>query len=308
MPVSDYPPGDHVLRLWQDLADTDMLPPQWLEDTVRHVTPLAVDIAGLHTRQQQPLVVGINGAQGTGKSTLAKALALMLENTFHLKTTVLSLDDFYLSHASRQHLGQSVHPLLVTRGVPGTHDVPLALDTLQRLRDRNDEVYLPGFDKARDDRIAEADCRHARAPRDIIILEGWCIGAQPQTETELTEPANALERNEDSDGRWRRYVNACLAGDYQDLFAAIDYLIMLQAPSFESVLAWRSLQERKLAATLTGHRPSATKIMTPDAIRRFIQHYERLTRHCMATLPAQADAVLYLDTDHRMHSCAPEIH
>ncbi len=308
MPVSRDTPGDRVLSLWQDLADTDMLPPQWLEDTVRHVTPLAINIAGLHARQQRPLVVGINGAQGTGKSTLAKAIALMLENKFHLKTTVVSLDDFYLSHASRQHLGQTVHPLLVTRGVPGTHDVALALDTLQRLRQGNDDVVLPGFDKANDDCIAEADCGRARAPRDIIILEGWCIGVQPQTEAELTAPVNPLELNEDSDGRWRRYVNHCLAADYQDLFADIDYLIMLKAPSFDCVLAWRSLQESKLAAKLAEHQQLAAKIMTPDAIHRFIQHYERLTRHSIATLPAQADTVLYLDTDHRIHPCEPELH
>lgn len=308
MPVSSHTPGDTVLRLWQTLADTEKLPPQWLVDTVRHVTPLAVSVAGLHADRQQPLVVGINGAQGTGKSTLAKALALMLDNTFHLKTTILSLDDFYLSHSARRHLGQTVHPLLVTRGVPGTHDLSLALDTLHRLQHSSDDVALPGFDKANDDCIAAVDRAHTRAPRDVVILEGWCIGVSPQTEAELAEPVNSLELHEDSDGHWRHYVNDCLAAGYQDLFAGIDYLIMLKAPSFDCVLEWRRLQEAKLAASLTDQQQSGSRIMTPDAISRFIQHYERLTRHCLATLPAQADVVLQLDTDHRIHHCEAEQH
>lgn len=296
MPAPTQSPDNTVLRLWQDFAASETLPPQWLEDMTHHAAPLAARIGALCTAKRQSLVVGINGAQGTGKSTLAIALALMLENKFHLTTTVLSLDDFYLSHATRQQLGQSVHPLMTTRGVPGTHDIPLALETLQRLCSSHGDVTLPGFDKGRDDCIAEIDRRHTQAPRDVILLEGWCIGVQPQSDADLARPVNMLESNEDADGRWRRHVNDRLGGEYQGLFAAIDYLVMLKAPSFDCVLEWRSLQEAKLAV----RQPSGTKIMTPDAILRFIQHYERLTCHSLATLPALADTVLHLDTDHRI--------
>ncbi|MEX0738812.1 MAG: hypothetical protein WD071_05680 [Pseudohongiella sp.] len=296
MPASNPSPGEFVFRLWQDLADAEMLPPQWIEDAVRYFAPLAEEIGEQYAAQHGTLVVGINGAQGTGKSTLAKALALMLENRLNLTTTVLSLDDFYLSHAARQQLGQSVHPLLVTRGVPGTHDVNLAMETVHRLRSSTGDVALPGFDKSRDDCVARAHQQQARAPRNIIILEGWCLGVQAQTDAQLHDAINALELNEDTDGRWRHFVNQRLADDYQALFACIDYLVMLKAPSFDCVLEWRSLQEAKLAAgTHTGN-----KIMTPDAISRFIQHYERLTRHGMETLPALADRVLHLDADHRI--------
>lgn len=298
MSVSHQPAGDLVLRLWQDLAATDRLPPQWLEDALRYIAPLAHEIASHHAARQHTLVVGINGAQGTGKSTLAKALALMLENKLNLTTTVLSLDDFYLSREARLHLGRAQHPLLVTRGVPGTHDITLALATLQRLRSTRDDVALPGFDKARDDCIAEADRLYTRAPRDVIILEGWCVGVQPQSAAALADPVNILESAEDRDGRWRSFVNERLGADYQELFACIDYLVMLKAPSFDCVLEWRSLQETKLAA----RNHSGTRIMTPDAIMRFIQHYERLTRHAIATLPAQADVVLQLDANHRIRS------
>ena len=296
MAAANHSPGDLVFRLWQDLAEAEMLPPQWLDDAVHYIAPLADEIGEHYAAKQQTLVVGINGAQGTGKSTLAKALALMLENKLNLNTTVLSIDDFYLGHAARQHLGQAVHPLLVTRGVPGTHDIALALDTLRRLTSTRGEVALPGFDKARDDCIAETDRVHTRAPRDVIILEGWCIGVPAQTDGQLNEPVNALELNEDSDGRWRRLVNDHLAAEYQTLFACIDYLVMLKAPSFDCVLEWRSLQEAKLAA----RQKAGTKVMTPDAMVRFIQHYERLTRHGIATLPGRADTVLHLDADHRI--------
>lgn len=308
MPDTSAPSDDLMRTLWQTLADTEKLPPQWLEDTQRHLPALVGRLAARHAEQQQPLVVGINGAQGTGKSTLAKAIAIMLENRFQLKTTVLSLDDFYLSHQARQQLSQRVHPLLATRGVPGTHDIAQALATLQQLRSSAGEVTLPGFDKATDDCLPPAGRQHTRAPRDVIILEGWCIGVTPQDSEALTEPVNTLESQEDSDGRWRRHVNDRLADDYQDLFARIDYLVMLKPPSFDCVLSWRSLQEAKLAAQQPADSAAQSRIMTPVAIKRFIQHYQRLTEHAFSTLPERADAVLTLDAQHRMGDIHYKIH
>lgn len=308
MPAPSQSPEDRVLSQWQHLASTELLPPQWLADTLQHVPALVARIAARHATQAQPLVVGINGAQGTGKSTLAKTIAIMLENQFHLKTTVLSLDDFYLSRQARVQLGHSVHPLLATRGVPGTHDMLQAMATLQQLCSTCGEVALPGFDKATDDCLPPAVRRHTRAPRDIVILEGWCIGVPPQDSEALNDPVNSLEAREDADGRWRRHVNERLADDYQALFACIDYLIMLQAPSFDCVLAWRSLQEAKLAAKQSAGHSAGSGIMTPDAIKRFIQHYERLTRHAFATLPDQADAILRLDADHRICASIYKVH
>lgn len=308
MPATADSPHECIVRLWQTLADTDMLPSQWLEDTICHIPPLTARISKMQAARQQPLVVGINGAQGTGKSTLAKAVAIMLENQYHLKTTTLSLDDFYLSRQARQQLGNSIHPLLSTRGVPGTHDISQALTTLQQLRGDNGDVSLPGFDKSRDDCVAPQNRRHTCTPRDVIILEGWCVGVLPQDTESLKTPVNVLEAEEDADGRWRHYVNDCLAREYQNLFASIDYLVMLKAPSFDCVLAWRSLQEAKLAAQQQTDNAARSRIMTPDAIKRFIQHYERLTRHAFATLPAHADAVLDLDTDHRIRDSYYQTH
>lgn len=306
MPATTPTPDSRVFDQWQSLATTELLPPQWLADTLQYVPELVARLVAQQSRQQQTMVVGINGAQGTGKTTLAKTIAIMLESQFHLKTTVLSLDDFYLSRQTRQQLGRDVHPLLTTRGVPGTHDIAQAIATVQQLRSTTDDVVLPGFDKATDDCLPHARRQHTRAPRDVIILEGWCIGVPPQDIDALIEPVNTLEAEEDADGYWRRHVNDCLAGSYQDLFACIDYLVMLKAPSFDCIQAWRSLQESKLAARQAAGDGAGSGIMTPDTIMRFIQHYERLTRHALSTLPEQADAVLCLDAEHRI--CASIYH
>ncbi|MFM8443935.1 MAG: hypothetical protein ACKN9W_11430, partial [Methylococcus sp.] len=185
---------------------------------------------------------------------------------------------------------------LITRGVPGTHDVELGLATLNRLRGAmpTDLTPLPAFDKASDDRRPTADWPVFSGRPDILLFEGWCVGSSPQPEAALCEPVNALERDEDADGRWRLFVNRQLDTDYRRLFAELDRLIFLRVPGLDRVLEWRTLQEHKLAATATagGH------IMDAAAIRRFVMHYERLTRHTLADLPARADVTLSLNDDH----------
>ncbi len=151
-------------------------------------------------------------------------------------------------------------------------------------------------DKARDDREPESRWSVVDAPVDLILFEGWCVGAQPQAPGDLATPANALEAEEDADGRWRRYVNDALSGGYQRLFARIDFLALLAAPSFEVVLHWRTEQERQLRAA----RPDAPGVMPDVAIRRFVQHYERLTRHILDEMPALADLLLRLDENRRV--------
>jgi D-glycerate 3-kinase len=127
-----------------------------------------------------------------------------------------------------------------------------------------------------------------------VIFEGWCVGAVPQESAALAVPVNELERNEDRDGRWRRYVNEQLAGPYRALFGLLDRLLLLRTPGFEVVFEWRRQQERELAAAT---RPgSASKIMDDATLARFIAHYERLTRHILAEMPGRADIVASLDS------------
>ena len=242
--------------------------------------------------------MGLSGAQGSGKSTLAAELQRLLQRR-GLSCVALSLDDFYLTHEQRSTLARRVHPLLQTRGVPGTHDVALALEVLGALQ-RSGEVALPSFDKARDDRRPLAEWRRLHAPLKIVLFEGWCLGAPPQLEAELAQPINALERDEDADGEWRRGVNVALAGEYQSLFARLDELVFLAAPDFEVVQRWRLEQEnelRRLAAEQGGDR---SRMMDDAALVRFVSHYERLTRHMLECMPARANTVLRLDSARAM--------
>lgn len=210
---------------------------------------------------------------------------------------MLALDDFYLTRAERETLARTVHPLLATRGVPGTHDVALARRTLERVRAlrEGEALAIPRFVKARDDRAPERDWPACRGPVDVVLFEGWCVGTPPQAADELGAPVNALEAEADADGRWRAYVNAQLAGGYAGLFEMLDRLVLLQAPGFEVVHGWRLEQEAGNAAEVAG-----AQAMTPEALIRFIAHYERLTRHALRVLPARADVVLELDDRRRV--------
>jgi D-glycerate 3-kinase len=236
-------------------------------------------------------VIGINGAQGSGKSTLAARLVGLLRQRHGLHAVALSIDDFYLGQAQRQALARQVHPLLRTRGVPGTHDLELGLAVLEALRGGG-MPRLPQFIKARDERAPESGWSAPPRAADLVLFEGWCVGTPAQAPQELAEPVNELEAREDGDGRWRGYVNERLALDYPRLFAAVDRLVFLQAPDFDSIFRWRLEQEGNNAQAGGG------AAMDEAALRRFIQHYERLTRHALKVLPQRADVVIRLGPEH----------
>ena len=273
-----------------------------LPDTYRafiddHLLPLC-DRLLEKCEQSKTLTVGINGAQGTGKSTLAEFLKLALEDTGARTVAVLSLDDFYLTKAERSLLASETHELFATRGVPGTHDIPMLNACLGKLLalGPGDSCRLPRFDKAIDDRADESEWLTLSGPVDVILLEGWCVGSFAQTEGELRDPVNELERTRDPDGHWRRYVNHRLATDYAAVFAQIQMLIFLRAPGFDAIYRWRLEQEEKLAARQT---TDASGIMNEDQVRSFIQHYERITRNNQDHMAELANVVLELDERHQ---------
>lgn len=285
----------------QDFIRREALPDSYAADCASWFAPLADTLAqrvAVPGAAGKGLVLGISGAQGTGKSTLARFLAGALQSR-GLHTVNLSIDDFYLSRAEREALARDRHPLLRSRGVPGTHDTALLLTKLDELQGSTsaDAVALPAFDKATDDCLPRADWPRVRGAPALVLLEGWFIGVRPQQPVDLEAPVNALEREQDPDGSWRRYVNDCLAGAYQAAFDRLDSLLMLQAPSFHQVSAWRGLQEEKLRAARGGNGGG---IMNAAELATFIQHFERLTRHCLRTLPDRADLVLHLGGDHRV--------
>lgn len=256
--------------------------------------PIADWLVNHHTGS--PHFVGINGAQGSGKSTFCRIIALLLSEGFGKRVATLSIDDLYLTHAERKQLSEKVHPLFITRGVPGTHDVALGLHLFQQLQQAHGSIKLPQFDKSVDDRSPESDWPSIDLPVDIILLEGWCVGTQAQTEAELQTPINELERDEDSNGQWRQYVNQQLIHSYPALFDQLDTLVMLEIPDLGKVMEWRSLQEQKLR----DKRGDNHGVMDGAAIKRFIMHYERLTLANLATLPQRANLLLKLDDNHQI--------
>ncbi|MFW1676744.1 hypothetical protein ACFVYJ_03070 [Pontibacter sp. JAM-7] len=270
--------------------------------------PLGAWLACQKRDQSGPLVIGINGAQGAGKSTLFNLLEVILTEGFGLKVVGFSIDDLYKTRQERQRLADSLHPLLQTRGVPGTHDVELGIELLTALKQSGSEsiTKIPVFDKSTDERCEEAVWQEWVGPVDVIVLEGWCVGALPQRASQLDEPINELESTMDPEGVWRNYVNQQLAGRYQVLFEMLDILIMLKVPSMDAVYEWRSLQEKKLAERVryiydTQQPTQHLKIMDETEIRRFIQHYERLTQQMLQDMPPRADVVLCLNNNHKIH-------
>lgn len=245
---------------------------------------LAVDV--------RPAVFAIAGLQGSGKSTLAAQMAAMAKAQ-NLSVAVLSLDDFYLTHAQRQTLAQQVHPLLAMRGPPGTHDTALACSILDALCDA-DTVALPRFDKLSDDRLPEAQWPRVDRRLDLVIFEGWCLKTPAESAGALKQPINALERDEDPDGRWRHWCNQALERDYPALWRRLDTLWFLQGPGFEVVPDWRWQQERSLQRT-DSSKPS----MTRPEIDRFVQLFERVSRQALRTLPAIAQRTVHLDAQRR---------
>lgn len=248
------------------------------------------------TGMQMPYLLGVNGAQGSGKTTFANLLQLIMREGFGRRSVCLGIDDFYKTRKSRQALAAAVHPLLKTRGVPGTHDMELAWSVVDGLL-KGEKVSSPRFDKALDDRSPETEWLNHAGPLDLVLFEGWCVGANSQPDEDLERPLNSLEEDRDADLVWRRYVNSRLQkGAYRQLYDRLDGLLMLKVPDMDAVYRWRWQQEEQLRL----RRGSLKGIMTRQQVREFIMHYERLTRHMLREMPKRADLVINLDTDHRL--------
>ncbi|HEX5006621.1 MAG TPA: hypothetical protein VFV70_05880 [Hyphomonadaceae bacterium] len=229
-------------------------------------------------------VVGIAGPQGSGKTTLVRACAALQSNVAHF-----SIDDVYLGRAARRSLAMRVHPLFATRGPPGTHDVDVFNATLNSLQkaDPDSRTQIPVFDKVADDALPRARWTSFRGRPSLILIDGWCLGAGTQDPRDLKRPVNSLEEQEDPNLAWRNAVNDFLFSPYQQLFARLDAILYLRAPDFGIVYDWRCQQEESLLG-----RSLTTK--DKERMARFIQHYERITRHMMEG-GRRADIEIQLD-------------
>ncbi len=239
-------------------------------------------------------VLGISGLQGSGKSTLAAQL-VAAGKARGKRVVALSLDDFYLGRRERQRLAREVHPLMLRRGPPGTHELALALAVIKRLQQGapGETVAIPRFDKLADTRRPPSHWRRESAQPDLIVFEGWCLGLRAQSAAALRRPVNSLERDQDAGGQWRRACNDALA-EYAALWQRIDFLVWLKGPGFDVVPQWRWQQERALQA-----RQTTRAGMDRRAVKDFVQAFERLSRHAQATLGRIADRVIVLDENRR---------
>ena len=250
-------------------------------------------------QSDRPVIVGLNGAQGSGKSTLSELLADLLPLFFEVDCHVLSIDDFYLSRAQRKKLGAAVHPLLATRGVPGTHDCQRLSEALDACSEYSSgEIALPIFDKLKDDRTRKVQKINIGARPAVVLLEGWCVGIPAQSSLDLAVPTSSFEFSNDNLGIWRAYVNEQLATVYGDLFNRLDYLSMLKPPCFEAVLDWRVEQEVRLIAKRRAvGSDDSLKGMNVKQVSEFVENFRRLTCHAMATLPDLANETWELQAD-----------
>ena len=234
----------------------------------------------------------ISGSQGVGKSTLSKLIKIVIERTSLQQVMLLSIDDYYLSKKSRYQLSNQVHPLLLTRGVPGTHDIKKLKEHIMQFNKKKFPIITPTFNKLKDD-ISKKTIAFSKA--DILILEGWCCGAKPIAKNYLHKNLNKIEKIFDKNFKWRNFYNLKLKMEYQKIFNSFDKTIYLQPPSFEFVLKWRYAQEKNNAKKI-----KTKNFMNKNATKTFILHYEKLTKWMMKNMPVNADMLIKVDKSQKI--------
>jgi len=260
--------------------------------------PISFWIENKYKKKGKTLFLGFSGGQGSGKTTVAKILKIILKKFFKREIYVSSIDDFYKTLKDRNEMSHTIHPLFKTRGVPGTHDINLVQKFFDFIKKRNFKKFkLPKFDKSVDDRLKKKYWFNIKEKPEVVILEGWCVGAKPQSNSLLKKPINILEKYEDKDLIWRKHANHKLKKEYKKLFAMIDYFIFMKIPYFNMVFKWRLLQERKLKKM--SH--TKKKIMSYNKIKRFIMFYQRITLQMLKDMPKIASVVLTLNNKHQIN-------
>jgi len=259
--------------------------------------PISFWIENKYKEKGKTLFLGFSGGQGAGKTTVVKILKIILKKFFKRKIHTSSIDDFYKTLKDRNKMSYTAHPLFKTRGVPGTHDINLIKKFFYFIKRKNfRKTKLPKFDKSIDDRLKKKYWFNVKERPEIVILEGWCVGAQPQPNFLIKKPINILEKYEDQDLIWRKHVNEKLKREYKFFFAMIDYFIFMKIPNFNMVFKWRFLQESKLRK----RSYSKKKVMSYNEIKRFIMFYQRITLQMIKDLSKSASVVMFLKKNHEI--------
>ncbi len=251
--------------------------------------------------KKTPYFVGLAGGQGTGKTTLSSLIKIILMKYFNLKVFRISIDDFYKTRKERINLSERIHPMFLTRGVPGTHDINMMLNFFKKVKNKKfKRLKLPTFDKSVDDRSVKKYWYDLKSKPDVIIFEGWCVGAKPEKNNTLTKTINIMEKNKDKKKIWRKYVNHQLKTKYKKLFSQLNFLIYLKAKNFSLLQKWRLKQERKLLAN--SKKTSKHKIMNKEDVLIFMQTYQRITQNMFKNMPQYASIIINLNSNHQIKS------
>ncbi len=248
---------------------------------------------------KKPYFVGLAGGQGTGKTTISSIIKIILEKYFKLKVFKISIDDFYKTRKERINLSKKIHPMLLTRGVPGTHDINMMLDFFKKSKLKKfKNLKLPNFNKAIDDRFPKNKWNKINSRPDVIIFEGWCVGARAETNKTLTKSINSMEKTNDQKLIWRRFVNQQLKSKYKKLYSQLNCMIYLKAKNFSLLQKWRLKQEHKL--WLKTKKKNAHKIMSKGDVINFMQTYQRITQNMFKKMPKYASIILNLNSNHQI--------
>ena len=251
------------------------------------------------TNKKEPLIIGLAGGQGTGKTTITSIISIILKKYFKLDIFKISIDDFYKTRKQRTLLSKNKHSLLMTRGVPGTHDIDIMLNFFKKIKVKNFKILkLPKFNKGVDDRCKQSLWYKIQSKPDVVILEGWCVGARSQNYKELKKPVNSLEKIHDQNFKWRQYVNYQLKTKYKKLFNQLDYILFLKVKNFSLLRRWRLKQEKKL--WLKSKNKKNLKIMNKSEVKNFMDTYQRITQQMFKDMPKYSSIVMNLNNSHQI--------
>lgn len=207
--------------------------------------PLAIKLAEYRRQLKHPFIQGILGGQGTGKSTLTAILTLILAQ-LNYRAINISLDDLYKTYSERVKLTEQ-DPRLIWRGPPGTHDIQLGLEVLERLRQpQQQSILIPRFDKSAWNGAGDRTNPEIVESVDIVLFEGWFVGAQP-IDPDLFDraPPPILTPG---DRLFARDMNERLK-DYLPLWEKLDSLIVLYPLDYRFSKQWRLQAEHQMIAS-----------------------------------------------------------
>jgi D-glycerate 3-kinase len=270
----------------------------FIQKTLKKITNQDLDIEYIEKNYLKILFklksknkIMIAGSQGSGKSSLSKLIKLYLEKFYDKSVIIISMDDFYLSKKQRTQLSKNIHPLFLTRGVPGTHDLGLMNKKIKQILNKEFPIYLPIFDKVSDTRKRTYK-KVLKA--DVIIFEGWCAGAQPVNQNYLQKNFNNLEKNKDKNFIWRNSYNKYL-NEYQKIFSKFNYIIYFQFNHWNHVVNWKYKQELEL-------RDKKKDLALKKYLKEFVQYYEKVSKWMHLKVPKYCNILIKLDAHQKIKS------